>query len=157
MPPTITRIILITRSCILSGGSRFYLLLLAVLCHEALVADVGEEEALVDGDVGGVHVGGGVGGALAGVPLLANMGITTLLLVVLLLLLLPPLVIALVTVTRKTSDLRRTLTISWSSHLVLPRLHTWFTKVFRRLYMAYGSSPWLSIKRPSPPRSFPSW
>jgi hypothetical protein len=29
-----------------------------VLCHEALVADVGEEEAFVDGDVGGVLVGG---------------------------------------------------------------------------------------------------
>jgi hypothetical protein len=88
----ITRIILITRSCILSGGSRFYLLLLAVLCHEALVADIGEEEALVDGDVGGVLI---VGGALVGVPLPANMGIATLLLVVLLLLLLlPPLVVA---------------------------------------------------------------
>jgi hypothetical protein len=33
------------------------------------VADVGEEEALGDGDVGGVLVGGGVGGALVGVPL----------------------------------------------------------------------------------------
>jgi hypothetical protein len=32
------------------------------------VVDVGEEEALVDGDVGGVLVGGGVGGALVGVP-----------------------------------------------------------------------------------------
>jgi hypothetical protein len=32
------------------------------------VADVGEEEAHVDGDVGGVLVGGGVGGALVGVP-----------------------------------------------------------------------------------------
>jgi hypothetical protein len=39
-------------------------LLFAVPCHETLVADVGEEEALVDGDVGGVLVGGGVGGAL---------------------------------------------------------------------------------------------
>jgi hypothetical protein len=33
------------------------------------VADVGEEEALGDGDVGGVLVGGGVGGALVRVPL----------------------------------------------------------------------------------------
>jgi hypothetical protein len=51
------------------------------------VADVGEEESLGDGDVGGVLVGGGVGGALVGVPLPANMGITALLLVVPLLLL----------------------------------------------------------------------
>jgi hypothetical protein len=62
------------------------------------VADVGEEEALVDGDVGGVLVVEGVGGALIGVPLPANMGIATLLFVVpLLLLLLPPLVVAPVT------------------------------------------------------------
>jgi hypothetical protein len=68
------------------------------------VADVGEEEALVDGDVGGVLVVGGVGGALVGVPLPANMGIATLLLVVpLLLLLLPPLVVAPITVTRNRS------------------------------------------------------
>ena len=65
------------------------------------MADVGEEEALVDGHVGGVLVGGGVGGALAGVPLPANMGIATLLLVVLLLFLSSPLlVVAPVTVTR---------------------------------------------------------
>jgi hypothetical protein len=32
------------------------------------VADVWEEEDLVDGDVCGVLVGGGVGGALIGVP-----------------------------------------------------------------------------------------
>jgi hypothetical protein len=51
------------------------------------VADVGEEKALVDGDVGGVLVGGGVGGALVGVPFPANMGIAALLLVILLLLL----------------------------------------------------------------------
>jgi hypothetical protein len=64
------------------------------------VADVGEEKTLVDGDVCGVLVGG-VGGALVGVPLPANMGIATLLLVVpLLLLLLPSLVIAPITVTR---------------------------------------------------------
>jgi hypothetical protein len=47
------------------------------------VADVGEEETLVDGDVCGVLVGGGVGGALIGVPLPTNMGITALLLVIL--------------------------------------------------------------------------
>jgi hypothetical protein len=46
------------------------------------VADVGEEESLGDGDVGGVLVGGGVGGALVGVPLAAHMGIAALLLVV---------------------------------------------------------------------------
>jgi hypothetical protein len=39
------------------------------------VADVGEEESLGDGDVGGVLVGGGVGGALVGVPFAAHMGI----------------------------------------------------------------------------------
>jgi hypothetical protein len=65
------------------------------------VADVGEEEALVDGDVGGVLVGGGVGGALIGLPFPTHMGITALLLVVsLLLLFLPPLVVAPVTITR---------------------------------------------------------
>jgi hypothetical protein len=53
------------------------------------VADIGEEESFVDGDVCGVLVGGGVGGALIGVPLPANMGITALLLVVFLLF--PPL------------------------------------------------------------------
>jgi hypothetical protein len=65
------------------------------------VADVGEEEALGDGDVGGVLVGGGVGGALVGVPLVAHMGIAALLLVVPLLFLSSPLlVVAPVTVTR---------------------------------------------------------
>jgi hypothetical protein len=65
------------------------------------VADVGEEESLGDGDVGGVLVGGGLGGALVGVPLLANMGIAALLLVVRLLFSpLSLLVVAPVTVTR---------------------------------------------------------
>jgi hypothetical protein len=54
------------------------------------VADVGEEKTLVDDDVCGVLVGGGVGGALIGVPLPANMGITALLLVVFLFSLLFP-------------------------------------------------------------------
>jgi hypothetical protein len=45
------------------------------------VADVGEDKTFVDGDVGGVLIGG-VGGALVGVPLPANMGIAALLLVV---------------------------------------------------------------------------
>jgi hypothetical protein len=44
------------------------------------VADVGEEEAFGDVDVGGVLVGG-VGGALIGVPFPAYMGIAILLLV----------------------------------------------------------------------------
>jgi hypothetical protein len=51
------------------------------------VADVGEEETLVDGDVCGILIRGGVSGALIGVPLPTNMGITALLLVILLLLL----------------------------------------------------------------------
>jgi hypothetical protein len=53
------------------------------------VTNVAEEEALVDGDVGGVLVGG-VGGALIGVPFLTHVGIAALLLVVPLLLLLFP-------------------------------------------------------------------
>jgi hypothetical protein len=78
-----------------------YLLFLAVLRHEAFVADVGEEKSLVDGDVGGVLIGGGVGGAHVGVPFPTHVGIAALLLVVsLLLLLLPSLVVAPVTVTR---------------------------------------------------------
>jgi hypothetical protein len=65
------------------------------------VADVGEEKTLVDDDVGGILVGGGVGGALIGVPFSTNVGIATLLLVVSLrLLLLSPLVVAPVTITR---------------------------------------------------------
>jgi hypothetical protein len=65
------------------------------------VADIGEEEAFGDGDVGGILVGGGVGGALVGVPLTSNMGIAALLLVVPLLLLpLSPLVVIPVTITR---------------------------------------------------------
>jgi hypothetical protein len=64
------------------------------------VADVGEEETLFNGDVGGVLVGG-VGGALIGVPLPAYMGIAALLLVVPLLFpLLSLLVVAPVTITR---------------------------------------------------------
>jgi hypothetical protein len=64
------------------------------------VADVGEEKALGDGDVCGVLVGGGVGGALVGFPLAAYMGIAVLLLVVpLLLSSLSLLVVAPVTIT----------------------------------------------------------
>jgi hypothetical protein len=64
------------------------------------VADVGEEEAFVDDDVGGVLVGGGVGGALVGVPFSARVRIAALFLVVSLLLLRPLLVLVPVTFTR---------------------------------------------------------
>jgi hypothetical protein len=64
------------------------------------VADVGEEEAFGDVDVGGVLVGG-VGRYYVGVPLPTYMGIAALLLVVLLLFLPPSLlVVAPITVTR---------------------------------------------------------
>jgi hypothetical protein len=50
------------------------------------VADVGEEKTFVDsdadGDVGGVLVGGGVGGALIGVPFPTYVGIAALLVVI---------------------------------------------------------------------------
>jgi hypothetical protein len=64
------------------------------------VADVGERKALVDGDVGGVLVGGGAGGALVRVPLAAYVGIATFLLVVFFSPLFSLLVVAPVTVTR---------------------------------------------------------
>jgi hypothetical protein len=64
------------------------------------VADVGEEETLVDGDVCGILVGGGDGGALIRVSLPANMGIAALLVVFLLFPPLSLLVVAPVTVTR---------------------------------------------------------
>jgi hypothetical protein len=65
------------------------------------VADVGEEETFVDGDVGGILVGGGVGGALVGVPFLPHVRLATFLLVVPLLLhlFLPLLVVVPVTIT----------------------------------------------------------
>jgi hypothetical protein len=63
------------------------------------VADVREEEAFGDGDVGGVLVGGGVGGDLVRVPFPTHVGIVALLLVVLLLFL-PPSLLVVVTVTR---------------------------------------------------------
>jgi hypothetical protein len=67
-----------------------YLHLFAVLSHKTLVDDIGEEETLVNGDVGGVLVGGGVSGALLGVPFPTYVGIAALLLVVSLLLLFLP-------------------------------------------------------------------
>jgi hypothetical protein len=63
------------------------------------VADVGEEKALGDGDVCGVLVGGGVGGALVGVPLAAYMGVSALLVVPLLFSSLSLLVVDPVTIT----------------------------------------------------------
>jgi hypothetical protein len=116
-----------------------YLLLLAVLSHETLVADVGEEEALVDGYVGGVLVGGGVGGVLVGVPFPTYVGITALLLVVSLLLLLPFLVIVPVTSTRNwTFCYEMTGLTTLVAHLfgavpvVLPLL---WLKIWRKLLM----------------------
>jgi hypothetical protein len=65
------------------------------------VADVGEEEAFVDGNVGGVLVGGGVGGAFIRISFPTYVGIAALLLVIsILLLLLPPLVVVPITITR---------------------------------------------------------
>ena len=65
------------------------------------MADVGEEKTLVDGDVGGILDGGGVGGALIGVPFPTYVGIAALLLVVLLLFFLPPLLVVVpITITR---------------------------------------------------------
>jgi hypothetical protein len=65
------------------------------------VSDVWEEKSLVDDDVGGILVGGGVGGAFIGVSFPTYVGIAALLFVVpLLLLLLPPLVVVPVTITR---------------------------------------------------------
>jgi hypothetical protein len=91
------RATIITRCCIFSGRSRFYHPPFAVLCHEALVADVGEEKSLVDDDVGSILVGG----ALIRVPFPTYVGIAALLLVVLLLLLpFSLLVVAPVTITR---------------------------------------------------------
>jgi hypothetical protein len=83
------------------GGSRLYLLIFVVLSHKTLVADVGEEEAFVDDDVGGVLVGGGVDEALIGVLFPTYVAIAALLLVVPLILLpLPLLVVVPVTFTR---------------------------------------------------------
>jgi hypothetical protein len=78
-----------------------YLLFLVVLSHEAFVADIGEEKDFVDGDVGGILVRGGVGGALVRVPFPPHMRLATLLLVISLLLhlLLPFIVVVPVTVT----------------------------------------------------------
>jgi hypothetical protein len=96
-----TRATLITESSIFDGVSSVYLFLLALLGHETLMADVGEEKFLVGGDVGGILIGG-VDGALVGVLLLTLVCLATLFLVVVLLLLhllLPLLVAAPITTT----------------------------------------------------------
>jgi uncharacterized protein (DUF2062 family) len=66
------------------------------------MADVGEEKSLVDDEVGGFLVGGGVGGALVRVPFPPHVRLAALLLVVLLIfhILLPLLVFVPVTFTR---------------------------------------------------------
>jgi hypothetical protein len=93
---------------------------LAVLGHETLVADVGEEEAFVDGDVGCVLIRGGVGGALVGVPFSTHVRIAALPLVVpLLLLLLPCLVVAPITIT-----------LNWTFSNKMTRLATFLTHPF---------------------------
>jgi hypothetical protein len=76
-------------------------LLFAVLGHETFVADIREEKTFVDGNVGGVLVGG-VDGALVGVSFSSHVCLATLLIVVISLLfhLFPPfLVVVPVTVT----------------------------------------------------------
>jgi hypothetical protein len=89
-------------SSVFGGVSRVYLLIFAFLGHDTFVDDIGEEKTFVDGDVGGILVRGGVGGALVGVPFPSYVRLTTLLLVVVFLclhLLLPFLVDVPVTIT----------------------------------------------------------
>jgi hypothetical protein len=78
-----------------------YLLLFAILSHETFVADIGEEKTFVDGDVGGILIGG-VNGALIGVPFSSYVCLTTLLLILVFLilhLLLPFFVVVPITIT----------------------------------------------------------
>jgi hypothetical protein len=129
-----------TRCCIFGGGSRLYILLFVVLSHETHVVNVGEEEALVEGDVDGVLVGGGFGGALVGVPFPTYVGIAALLLVIsLLLLLLPFFVVVPVTFTRdRTFSDKVTGLTTPVAHLlgvglvVLPLL---YLRIWRKLLM----------------------
>jgi hypothetical protein len=115
------------------------------------VADVGEEESLVDDDVCGVLGGGGVGGAFVGVPLPANMGITALLLVVpLLFLLLSPLVVIPVTITRQRtfSDKMTGLTtfvanLLGAGFVILPLL---CLRIWRKLLMMSAISSLSSLE-----------
>jgi hypothetical protein len=78
-----TRATLIIGSNVFGGVSRVYLLFV-ILGHETLVGDIWEEKTLVDGDVGGILVRGGVYGALVGVPLPSYVCLATLLLFVVL-------------------------------------------------------------------------
>jgi hypothetical protein len=97
-----TRATIIVKSSVFWSISRMYLLLFAILSHETFVADVGAKKAFVDGDVGGVLIRGGVGGAFIGVPFSPYVRLTTLLLVVipfLLHLFLPFLVVVPITIT----------------------------------------------------------
>jgi hypothetical protein len=84
------------------------------------VTEIGKEETLFDGDVGGVIVREGVGGALVRVLLISHVCLATLLVVVLLLLyLIPFLVIVLVTITCiwKFSNIMTILTTSIANPL----------------------------------------
>ena len=106
------------------------------------MADVGEEETLVDGDVCGVLIGGGVSGALIGVPLPANMGIAALLLVIsLLLLLLPPLVIIPVTITRQRAFSDKMTGLTTFVANLLGNL-MWTRRLGYDLYNAYPIYDW---------------
>jgi hypothetical protein len=78
-----------------------YLILFAILGLETFVTNVGEEKTFVDGDIGGILIGGGVGGAFVGVPFPSYVCLATLLVVVSLLLhlLLPFVVVVPITIT----------------------------------------------------------
>jgi hypothetical protein len=128
-----------------------YLLLFVILGHETLVANVGEEEALVDGDVGDVLVRG-VGGALVGVPFPPHVCLAALLLVVLLLFhfLLPLLVVVPVTFTRiwtfsdKVTRLTTPVAHPFGAGLVvLPLL---CLRIWRKLLMMSSISSLLSLE-----------
>jgi hypothetical protein len=101
-------IIIITRATLIIGSSvfgvslecTFFFLLSIAMRH--LWPTLGEEKAFIEGDVGNILVGGGVGGAFVGVPFPPHVCVATLLLVVvsfLLHLLLPFLVIVPITIT----------------------------------------------------------
>jgi hypothetical protein len=88
------------------------------------VADVGEEEAFGDSDIGGVLVGGGVSGAFIGIPFPTHVGIAALLLVVFLLFLPPSLlVVAPVTITRNRTFCYK---VTGLTTLVANFFGTWF-------------------------------
>jgi hypothetical protein len=125
-------------------------LLLAILSHETFVADVREEETFVDGDVGGILIGGGVGGAIVGVPFPTHVRITGLLLVVYLLLLLPFLVFVPVTFTRnwafsnKVTGLTTSVTHPFGAGLVVLLLLC--LRIWRQLLMMSAISSLSSLE-----------